>query len=294
MPGKLALPAFFAVILVGAVVLGPAIYFLMQAVWPIPFHRAMDRALLISALAGLALVGPRLDFRALWPWQRKTALLGLLGLFVAAISMQAIVGVDLAVVGFHSAHLGAGAVAGRFALALVAAIIAAPAEETVFRGFLQREFVRGLGWTPGWVLGAAVYALAHFLKVPVELDHQPVSWASGAGALVAAFAAIAHDLATPENQVKLLNLLIIGLILGGVYQRSGSLWFGGGLHAGWILGLLLFTGLTRPDEPPRVAGLGGDITSSLITTVVLLMLAFWLWRYFLNPSVRPESGASAP
>jgi membrane protease YdiL (CAAX protease family) len=297
-PGKLVLPVFFAVILIGAIVFGPLIYFLMQAVWPIPFHRAMDRALLISALAALGLFWSRIEFRSLWPCDGGAWKHVLLGLAIAFVSIQAMIGFDLAAAGFHSSHLGAGKAWGRVLMALVAAVIAAPAEETVFRGFLQREFTRGLGWRMGWILAAAIFALAHFLKVPVELDKQPVHLWSGAPALVSAFAQIGHALASPENVAKMLNLLLVGLILGGIFLRSGSLWLNAGLHAGWIFGLLLFTGLTQPDEPPRLAWLGGNILSSLVTTVVLIVLGLWLWRFYRHPSVQPESapgnGANAP
>jgi membrane protease YdiL (CAAX protease family) len=183
-------------------------------------------------------------------------------------------------------------------LAVVAAVIAAPVEETVFRGFVQKELVRGLGWRAGWVLAAAIYALAHFLKIPVELDQTPVHLWSGASALGLAFAQMGHDLLGPENLAKAMNLLLIGLILGGVFLRAGSLWLNAGLHAGWIFGLLVFTGFTRPDEPPRVSFLGGNILSSLVTTVVLILLGLWLWRFYRHPSVRPEpvpgAGPSAP
>jgi membrane protease YdiL (CAAX protease family) len=160
-------------------------------------------------------------------------------------------------------------------------------EETVFRGFIQRELVQGLGWRGGWVLAALIFMLAHFLKIPVELDHQPVHLWSGATALGAAFANFGYDLARPENLGKALNLFLIGLILGGVFLRSGTLWMNAGLHSGWILGLLLFTGFTRPVEPPYVSYFGGDILSSLSTTVVLLLTGLWLWRFYRHPSVLP-------
>jgi membrane protease YdiL (CAAX protease family) len=293
MPGKFVLPVFFAVILLGAILLGPLIYFLMQVIWPIPFHRAMDRALLVSALGALGLFWPRIEFRLLWPWNGDASKQVLLGLAIAFVSMQAMIGFDLAAAGFHSSHRGAGQVWGRVLLALVAAVLAAPAEETIFRGFLQRELTRGLGWRAGWIVAAVIFALAHFLKIPVELDRQPVHLWSGAPALVAAFAQIGRDLASPENGARLLNLLLVGLILGGVFLRSGSLWLNAGLHGGWIFGLLLFTGLTQPDEPPRLAGLGGNVLSSLVTTMALFGLSLWLWRYYRHPSVQPESASAS-
>lgn len=290
MPGKFVLPVFFAVILLGAVVLGPVIYYAAGVVWPIPFHRAMDRALLVSAVAALGLFGPRLELRALWPWNADAWKQLLLGVVIAAVSIQAIVGFELAGVGFTREPLTPVQAWGRVLLSLVAAVVAAPLEETVFRGFLQRELVRGLGWRAGWAIAAVIFMLAHFLKVPTDIDGQPVHPWSGVGALGLAFENFARGLADPENALKALNLTLAGLILGGIFLRAGTLWLNAGLHGGWIFGLLVFTGFARRDEPARVAFLGGDVLSSLVTTLVFSALGLWLWRYYRNPSIVPETG----
>jgi len=290
LPGKYILPVFSLTLFLGAMILGPLLYFGLANVWPVPFHRAMDRALLISAVAALGLFWSRIPLAKLWPWNGEVWKGWLLGFFIAAVSMQAIIGADLALAGFSSAQLSESKAWGRVLLAVVAALLAPPLEETVFRGFIQRELVQGLGWRGGWVLGAAIFMLAHFLKIPVELDHEPVHLWSGATAVGAAFLPVAHgDFLCGRG----LNLFLIGLILGGVFLRSGSLWMNAGLHGGWILGLLLFTGFTRQDESPRVTFFGGDILSSLATTLVLLLLGLWLWRFYRHPSVLPESGAGA-
>jgi membrane protease YdiL (CAAX protease family) len=287
---------FFAAIVGGSIVLGPVIYYAMQPIWPaFPFHRAMDRALLVSALAALGLFWSRIELGKLWPRDAGAGQQVLLGLALAFVAVQALIGFDLAAAGFHSA--GDGKVGLRVLLALVAAVIVAPAEETIFRGFLQTELTRGLGWRAGWILGAAIYALAHFLNTSA-LDKMPVHGWSGATAWPVMFAQAGTDLASPENAVKALNLFLLGLVLGGLYLRAGSLWVNAGLHGGVIFGLLLFTGLTRPDEPPRVAWLGGTIVSSFLTTVVILALGLWIWRYYRHPSIVPETspgtGANAP
>ncbi len=66
----------------------------------------------------------------------------------------------------------------------------------------------------------------------------------------------------------------------------------------WVLGLLLVPGFTHRTEPPRVALFGGDMLSSLSTTLVLLVAGLWLWRFYRHPSVSPEPphgiGANAP
>ena len=288
LPGKFVLPFFLLTIFVGAMVLGPVIYFAVGVVWHVPFHRAMDRALLISAVAALGLFWSRIPLGQLWPRNRDAWLQLLLGYFIAAISIQAMLGANLALAGFTSAHLSEGNAWGRVLLALVAALIAPPLEETVFRGFVQRELVQGLGWRAGWILAAAIFMLAHFLKIPVELDQQSVHLWSGVTALGAAFSQFGDDLVRPENLGKAVNLFLIGLILGGIFLRSGTLWLNAGLHSGWIFGLLVFTGFTRPVEPPYVAGFGGNILSSLSTTVVLVLLGLWLWRFYRHPSIQPE------
>ena len=298
LPGKYILPVFFLTLFLGAMILGPLLYFGMALIWPIPFHRAMDRALLISAIAALGLFWTRIPLATLWPWTSEAWKQMLLGLFVAAVSIQAIIGFDLAVAGFTSSHLSVGQAWGRGLLALGAALVAAPLEETIFRGFIQRELIQGLGWRAGWILAAVIFMLAHFLKIPVELDGQPVHLWSGVTALGAAFLEMGRHFLLVENIGKGGNLLLIGLILGGIFIRSGSLWLNAGLHGGWIFGLLLFTGFTRPLDPPRVSFFGGDILSTPVTTLVLLLLGLWLWRYYRNPSILPDpaqgSGENAP
>ena len=297
-PGKLVLPIFLVMIFAGAMVLGPLIYFVLDPLWHVPLHRAMDRALLISAVLALGMFWSRIPFAKLWPLERDAWLQLLLGYVIALVSIQAMLGFNLALAGFTSAHRDTGQIAERVLLALVAAVFAPLLEETVFRGFVQGELVRGLGWRGGVVLGAVIFMFAHFLKIPVELDHEPVHLWSGVTAIGAAFTNFGSDLTRPDNLGKALNLLLVGLILGGVVLRTGSLWLNAGLHSGWIFGLLLFTGLTHPIEPPRYAWAGGDILSSLTTTVVLMLTGLWLWRYYRHPSIVPEvpraSGSSAP
>jgi membrane protease YdiL (CAAX protease family) len=296
--GKFILPVFLLIILVGAMLLGPVIYYAVGVIWHIPFHRAMDRALLISAVAALGLFWSRIPLGELWPRERGAWIELLLGYFIAAVSIQAMIGFNAALAGFTSTHLSSGQIAGRALLALVAALLAPPLEETVFRGFIQRELIAGLGVRAGLILGAMIFMLAHFLKIPVELDQQPVHLWSGVTALGAAFGNFGHDLFRPDNIGKEANLLLVGLILGGIFLRSGNLWMNAGLHSGWIFGLLLFTGLTHPVETPRVVGFGGDILSSLSTTVVLILVGLWHWRFYRHPSivpeVSPETGPNAP
>jgi membrane protease YdiL (CAAX protease family) len=278
---------FVLILFGGAIVLGPLIYFMLHR-W-VPFHRAMDRALLLSALAALVPAWPRLRLKTWWPWRRSSTVQVLLGLFIALLSVQTILAIDAGMGGLQGAVLDPGKRTHVFLGALLAALLVPLAEETIFRGFLQTEFTRRLGLRWGWLLAALVYTLAHFLKIPDDVDHAAVHLWSGASALGAAFLPLVHgDFLSGRGA----NLLIIGLILGGLFRRTGTLWLNYGLHAGWIAGLLLASGLSRPG---RVTFWTGDgLLSSPITTIVLAVLGWWLWRFYRKPPAESVTGATSP
>ena len=284
------LPVFFLVLFLGAIVLGPILFWGLSWISSIPFHRAMDRALLISALAALVLFRARLPFAQLWPCHRDAWKQVLLGLFISAVSVQVMIGFKLAVEGITLAPLSSTAIASRVLLAVVAAIVVAPLEETIFRGFLQSELIERLGWRSGWIIAAAIFMLAHYVRVPDAFDTLPVHPWSGITAIGYAFLPLLHgDFLSGRG----LNLLLLGLILGGTFLRSGSLWVNAGLHGGLILAQILFASFTRP-TPSHSFLLGGDIVSSPITSVVFIMLGLWLWLFYRHPSILPENGENAP
>jgi len=291
LPSKYLLPAFFLVLFLGTMILGPILYFGVGIVIHIPFHRAMDRAILISAVAALGLAWSRLPIGKLWAWNGDAWKHLLLGYVMAAVTAQAIIGADLALSGFTSAHLTPHQAINRVFVALVAALLVPPLEETIFRGFLQTELIERIGWRAGWIVTATIFMLVHFFKVPTDLDHQPVHIWSGVPGLAAAFLPIIHGDFLCERG---LNLFLIGLILGGIFLRSSTLWVNAGLHSGLILAVLLFSGFTRPVDPPYVSFFGGDILSNPITSVAFILLGLWLWRFYRHPSILPETGENAP
>ncbi|HUB67988.1 MAG TPA: CPBP family intramembrane glutamic endopeptidase [Candidatus Methylacidiphilales bacterium] len=295
--GRKPLILFFLAVFPGAMVLGPLLYFACAG--HLAFHRAMDRALLICAVASLVLFRSNISLRKLWPFDSAGGMQFLWGWAAALVSAQAIIGAHLVFVNLASSHLPAGAVAARFLEALAAALIVPLLEETLFRGFFQTEMIARFGSRWGWLLTAFIFALAHFLKTPATFDHQPVHLWSGISALVAAFEAIRDQFfpATGTDFFSLtkgFNIFLLGLILGATFLRCGTLWFNAGLHGGLVFVLLLSTGLTHPVKPPPLAWVPGDIVSSPLTSVVLILLSLWLWLFYQPHFAKSGNGENAP
>jgi membrane protease YdiL (CAAX protease family) len=281
---------FFAVLFVGAIILGPLLFFSVRGFFPLPFHRAMDRALLISALAALGFVWPRVDLRAWWPFDSGAWKQALLGLGIALVSTQLILGLEVAFAGLGWAQVTTHDAHRILFTAIVAALLVPFAEETIFRGFIQTKLVRGLGAHGGIVFGALIFMLAHFLKVPAGFDHAPVHGWSGASALGAAFLPVLQGQFLDGRG---LNLFLLGLILGGLFLRWGTLWLNYGLHGGLILALILASGLTRPAVQGAFWA-GDGLLSSLLTSAVLVLLGFWLWFFYRRHWPESDPGPTAP
>jgi membrane protease YdiL (CAAX protease family) len=281
LPARWVLPVFLLIVFLGPVVLGPVLFYLLQP-FHIPFHRAMSRALLFSALVALFLFRDRLRLRQWWPWDRAAVPQLALGWFIAFVSGQAMVGLYLACCGFTFTGVTLG---HTLLFAAIAALIVPILEETIFRGFLVTTLVEAAGPRAGWLLAALIYALAHFLKVPTGANGEQIHLWSGATGMLGAFAQLGHgDFLGGRG----LNLFFVGLVLGGVFLRVGRLWICAGLHSGWIFILMSFSGLTRPTEPPRVPFLGGDLLASPIVSAVVLAVGLFLWRFY-----PPRSDATA-
>lgn len=98
-------------------------------------------------------------------------------------------------------------------------------EEVVFRGILQRIWVKAAGKTVGILLGAMVFAWLHG-RPPATGNSWQHAWA--------------YVSQWPENFPLLMwvNLTLLGWALGWMYEARRSLWWPVGLHAGLVAAML--------------------------------------------------------
>jgi len=172
----------------------------------------------------------------------------------------------LAAVGVHRVLLAAGGwwtamvpSPPAFLEALVIALLLAFGEEVLFRGYLFGVLREELGRPQAYLVANLLFALVHLLR-PGSLLFKV---ACGLG------------------------LFLVGVVLCHLAEVAGTLWPGVGLHAGWIVMVVL-------DPPGRVvsgwlSGLGGDPAAGALGWLLLsglVALVGW-WGRSRRASVAP-------
>ncbi len=143
-------------------------------------------------------------------------------------------------------------------------------EETVFRGFLLSAFKAAWGFVPAAVASSAIYAAVHFLTAataPTVID-----WTTGFAMAARSLAGLSG--AALADWPSLLSLLLLGLALCLVRERSGSLYACIGLHAAFVTCIRLLKDVTVRDVVNPYAWLAGEynhFVGHLATTWLLLI-----------------------
>jgi hypothetical protein len=289
-----SLLVYFVLVFVGGALLAPWLYWFTLGLaahhWPFfeklasnPFHRFVGRSLLGAALLGL---WPLLRSCRMLHWRdlglkagdrslAGVALGFLLGF--GSLACVALLAVSLGGRSFNPAQSSAQIMEHVFGAAL-AAIIVSILEELVFRGALFGVLRKALSWPAALVLSSAVYALAHFLRKadpPIHLD-----WLSGLALLPKMFQG------GPPFIPAVFTLFMAGAILALAYQRTGTLFFSMGLHAGWIFWLKFYGFLTvkTPGANPSVWGTDTLIDGWL--ALPILGCVFWIVSRIKNAGER--------
>lgn len=129
------------------------------------------------------------------------------------------------------------------ALSLAFAIAVAATEEVIFRGLILRLFYTAT--TYPWlalVLSSAFFAYTHF-KIPPGgwTKSGAIHWSTGWDAAYWMLVGIGV-----EFEVKrFVALVLLGMVLGTLMLRTGSLWPGIGLHSGLVFAMLLYHDLAN-------------------------------------------------
>jgi uncharacterized protein len=279
-----ALGIYLVAVFIGGALLAPWLYRLAQVcarafpqIAAAPFHRFVDRSILILALAGLWPLLRALgatSFREIGlvlPYGQFGKLFGglLLGFFSLAL-------VAAFAIGFHGRvvvqDLAAHKVVAIFFSAIGTAACVATLEEVLFRGGIFGGLRRVLYWPFALAFSSVIYALVHFLQ---RADFTgAVVWNSGLVLLPRILSGFADFHALVPG---FFNLTLAGILLGLAYQRTGNLYFSIGLHAGWIFWLKTYGAFTiaAPNSAIWFWGGGKMIDGWLAFLVLVTTLAIF-------------------
>ena len=239
-------------IFIGAALVTPWIWRTVQTLLPssalahYPFHRYVNRALLVLAIAGL------------WPLVR---LRFFPGFFEAGFKRSRTMYRDLirgSTLGFISLALFVFwvIVAGNrewvphhqlkqillhILQSVGAAVVVGVLEELLFRGVVFGVLRRSYGFLFSGVLSSVLYAMVHFFLKPAA----PASVGAWTGfEMLVRMASGFADLSALLP--SFLNLTLAGFVLSALRERTGALWMSIGLHGGWIFWLKSYAFLTQP------------------------------------------------
>lgn len=253
-----ALGLYIAVVFLGGGLLAPWLYWAVQAFGDSmagladkPFHRYVNRSMLVIALAGMwpllrafGARSPR-EFGLVRPagqWLRLLAGFALgLGSLAVIAGAAILFGARQWAADLTAAEVTRKLLAGALTAASVSVI-----EETLFRGAIFGAFRKATHWINALLISSAIYAILHFMESAKQVGE--VHWYSG----LALLPRMLRGFADLERVVPgFFNLTLAGALLAFAYQRTGTLYFSIGLHAGWIFWLRVYGALTD-----TVAGVG--------------------------------------
>ncbi len=258
-------------------------------------HRVMSRLAQVLMILGvwpfLRLLG--LDRReALGYGVRRPELLRALvrgwlaGVAILVVLLVALLALEVRVPDVRAAARHA-ELARKIAQALAAGLLVGLIEETFFRGALFAAIRRHGSAASAIFWSALLYAAVHFLKPGALPAGQAMDWAAAGGMVLEAFT----DAADWRNLDSFVALLLVGVFLGLVRERTGHIGWCIGLHAGWVLVIQVGRFLTDANAASPYGFLTGKYDG-----VIGWLAAGWLAVLsagYLALS-RPGSGAPPP
>lgn len=284
------------VFLVGALI-APWVYLAVQQFAPEsslseqPFHRYVNRCLLILALAGL------------YPLIRQ---LGISGVRSSGFGLRRKYAMDFAVgfvfgFGTLAIALAFGLAAGARTLELdhsgaawlkhlknaaLAAVFAGFIEELLFRGAIFGGIRRQENFWKAALISSVFYGIVHFFERPVNPSE--IRWNSGLLILGQMLRGFSDWQALVPG---LLNLTLIGVILCLAFERRKSLLFPFGLHAGLIFWVKMTSFVSEKKESASGWVWGSDKLVDGWLTFALLLALFTLFQRTIPERREHDTGA---
>ena len=295
-----SLSVYVAVVFLGGALVAPWLYWAMQPFANVlpklassPFHRYVNRSLLILALAGLwpllkslgatsvkdiGLAAPKGHANEYWT-----------GLAIGFVSLALVAGAAI-VFGARTLQISGNEWPRKIVSAITTALVVSCLEEILFRGAIFGALRRVSRWTTALLASSTIYAIVHFMEsARVE---GPVAWYSGLEVLPRMLRGFADWHAVIPG---FLNLTAAGVLLGLAYERTGTLYCSMGIHAGWIFWLKTYGNFTHQNPQSSVQFWGTDkLINGWLALPVLLLATFSYGLLTRRNAQAPHTPISSP
>jgi membrane protease YdiL (CAAX protease family) len=168
----------------------------------------------------------------------------------------------------------------RFRLGVIQGLLVGFIEEYIFRGLIFYSFLKRWNWLPAAILTSLIFASLHFLEGHGDVEAvDPSAWNAGFVICGMMLRNMFHEFILFPDA---LGLFSVGMILCDAAYRTGSLWYGTGLHAGWVFFTKFRTPFVyfAPDADQWLIG-GGRMFNGVIPIVAIFIifpLTHWLVR----------------
>ncbi len=166
-----------------------------------------------------------------------------------------------------------GNIAGLFVTSLLAGLIIAFMEETLFRGAMLTAIEKHGSAICAISATSFIYALVHFLEPTIEFDTNTLHWGSGFALLKNSFLPLTQISSIFDSFIA---LFLAGVLLALVRLRSNRIAFCIGIHAGWVIVIKMFKRITDTNVQSEYAFLTGsyDKVIGYLAAVCIVLFIF--------------------
>ena len=292
MPALFIFMAYFAIALLSGAAIAYPLHMILTNWFELDFERVASRSVLIMAIIFFMMLYKKLGFtswrdigfssdkRQFFSDLTKGIALGLL------IMLPVIVGLLITENRVFDVDLDTSIlnILDLIVTALIAGLIIAFIEETLFRGAMLSAIRKHSSTLFAIVATSLIYALVHFIEPNIDYDANSLHWASGFVLIKDALSSIAEVNRIADSFIA---LFLAGVLLALVRIRSHRIALCIGIHAGWIMAIKTLKSITDSNAQSEYAFLTGsyDKVIGILATVSITMFIFlYLKRQTQNKS----------
>ncbi len=273
---------YFLSTLALAGLLAPVSYFILDGMISYPFYRYINRSLMISAIVMLFVFRHGFRLEARWKalgfnWEFDTMRQIWSGIIIGGSSILFVVAMEWMLGVRHGGGWDPWSIATAFFQGILTVILVSPLEEFIFRWMIQSRLTQPLQEWKGIMIGAVIFAVVHLFKVPQNFKPENVEWYSGYEGICLMFGPL-FDF--EDYGIKLISLWFVGVSLGILVLRTGTLWASIAMHGIWIFVIQLASKLTVIPPGAESIWRSRDIISGGVAMFTLAILTVVIWVFY--------------